>query len=129
MQQFFFQFSSSIDPGGIPMSDEVNTSEGFSMQKGHDLVRKGKPYAALNHFRDVAERKPVTYDVVIAMQTLALVYRSIRQLAPAIEYLEKALTEAQNLKDSELEASILRDIEETRNAVKPHRTRRNRKGS
>jgi len=111
------------------MSDEATPAKGFSMQRGYELVRLGKTDAALNHFRDVAERKPVTHETIIAMQTLGLAYRTIRQLPPALEYLEKALAEAQNLKNPELEASIRQDLEETRNAVKPRRVWRNRKGS
>jgi len=111
------------------MSDKPNPHEGFSMQKGYDLVREGKPYAALVHFRYFSELKPVTRDVVIALQTLGIAYRTIRRFEPAIENLEKALLEAQNLKDSELEASILKDLKETQKAVKPSRLWRKRKVS
>ena len=110
-------------------SEESNPQEASSLQKGHELVKAGYPYAALNHFRDVAMRQPVTHETVVALQTLGMAYRNIRQLTPAIEYLEKALTEVQSIKDSQLEASILKDLEETRNAVKPRRITRSRKDS
>lgn len=108
------------------MNDQPDPNEVLILEKGYKLVLEGKTYAALNHFHDVASRTPVTRNTAVAMQTLGILHRTMKQLETSVADLEKALDMAQTLEETELEASILDDLKKSRDLIKPRR-QKNRK--
>lgn len=99
------------------MTDTPNPPQGFSIERGLDLVRAGKADVAILHFAHFAHQKPVTEEVVVAMRQTGVLYRILSCFEPAETYLTDALEAAKRLKKPELAESIHVELVKTWHAI------------
>jgi len=107
------------------MTNQPSPPDNFSMQRGFELYRNGKPYAALVHFNFFMNLQPVSEEVVIAMEMSGQIFREIGQLDPSLICLSNALKEVERLNAPTLKASIENNLEAT---VTARRKSRRHKG-
>jgi len=83
------------------------------MNRGHECLDAGSPYAALSNFMMAIDEKADAKEHTRAFQMTGVVFRKIGNLAKAVEYGERALKEAEDSPVPDTTSGAARDLAAT----------------